>query len=265
MSTEVFSAVAGDPHDLGLPVVVLCHGAMDRSAGMLRLSRQLDDEALVIRYDRRGYARSSTLGPPYSLDANIDDLETVIARHVPGRRVSLAFGHSLGGNIVLGLADRRPDLIARAAIYETPLSWLDWWPSTGAGGAAAEARNGSGGPGNDGDAAEAFMRRLIGDERWEGLPDSTRNGRRSEGAAMMAELTDLRRAAPWRAERVTCPVLAMSGEQGRGHHQRGMRMVADLIEDAEHAELQGAGHGAPNTNPAELAAALVDWLSRSVD
>jgi pimeloyl-ACP methyl ester carboxylesterase len=264
MSTEVFSAVSGDPDNLTLPVIVLCHGAMDRSAGMLRLSRQLDDQALVIRYDRRGYARSSTVGPPHTVEANIDDLEAVIERHAPGRRISLAFGHSLGGNIVLGLADRRPGLVDRAAVYETPMSWLDWWPSTGAGGAAALAAQPTGdprGPANDGDAAEAFMRRLIGDERWEGLRESTRDGRRSEGAAMMAELTDLRRAAPWRAERVTCPVLTMSGEHGRPHHQRGMRLVAEMIEHAEHVELSGAGHGAPNTNPAELAAVLTGWLT----
>jgi len=259
MSTEVFSAVSGDADDPALPVVVLCHGAMDRSAGMLRLSRRLDDQALVIRYDRRGYARSGTVGPPFTLDAHVADLDEVIERHAPGRKVALAFGHSLGGNVVLGLATRRPGLIERAAVYETPLSWLDWWPSTTAGGAAARAADSTPDPG---DAAEAFMRRLIGDDRWERLPASTREGRRSEGAAMMGELADLRRAAPWDAAAVTCPVLSISGERGRPHHQRAMRLVAEMIDGAHHEQLDDAGHGAPNTHPEELADLLRIWLSR---
>ncbi len=40
------------------PLAVLIHGSMDRSAGMLKLSRRLDDTYHVLRYDRRGYGRS---------------------------------------------------------------------------------------------------------------------------------------------------------------------------------------------------------------
>lgn len=259
MSAELFSAVSGDTDDPNLPIIVLCHGTMDRSAGMLRLARQLVDHAVVIRYDRRGYARSAGVGPSFVLEAQIDDLSEVLELHAPGRSINLAFGHSFGGNVVLGLADRQPGLIERAVVYETPMSWFDWWPSNTAGGAAAQASHDSG------DAAEAFMRRLIGDERWERLPDSTRDGRRSEGAAMMGELTDLRRAAPWQADRIGCPVLAVSGELGRPHHQRGMRLLAEMLRRADHVQLDDAGHGAPNTHPGELASVLVDWLSRSVD
>ncbi len=265
MSTDhLFSAVSGDPTDHSVPIVVLCHGTMDRSAGMLRLSRQLADQAVVIRYDRRGYARSVAVGPSFALDEQIEDLVTVLDRHVPGRTIDLAFGHSFGGNVVLGLADRRPDLIERVVVYETPMSWFDWWPSNTAGGAAAQASR-DGGDADAGDAAEAFMRRLIGDDRWDRLPDSTRQGRRSEGIAMMGELTDLRRAAPWHADRIDCPTLAISGEHGRPHHQRGMRVLADMLDRAEHVQLDGAGHGAPNTHPAELADLIGRWLSRSVD
>lgn len=258
MSTELFSAVAGDVDDLTLPVIVLCHGSMDRSAGMLRLSRQLDVTAAVIRYDRRGYAKSIGVGPPYALDEQIADLAMVLDRHVPGRSIDLAFGHSFGGNVVLGLAARRPELIARAVVYETPMSWFDWWPSSGAGGAAARATNPE-------EAAEAFMRRLVGDERWARLPEGTRAGRRAEGAAMVGELNDLRQAAPWNADDVRCPVLAVSGEHGRAHHQRGMQLLADMLPAAAFTQLDGAGHGAPNTHPAELALLLREWLSRGVD
>ncbi len=98
----------------------------------------------MIRYDRRGYAKSRDIGPPYGVDEQIADLALVIDRHAPGRSIDLAFGHSFGGNVVLGLAAQRPELIARTAVYETPLSWLDWWPNSGAGGAAAQADQSAG-------------------------------------------------------------------------------------------------------------------------
>ena len=70
------------------------------------------------------------------------------------------FGHSYGGNVALALADRHPDLVQAVGVYETPLSWLDWWPGSTAG---ADALATSGDPA---EAAERFMRRLVGDERW---------------------------------------------------------------------------------------------------
>lgn len=258
MSTEVFSAVAGDIEDHSLPVIVLCHGSMDRSAGMLRLSRQLDGVGAVIRYDRRGYAKSRAVGPPFALEDHIDDLAMVLDRHAPNRSVDLAFGHSFGGNVVLGLAARCPERIERAVVYETPMSWFEWWPNNTAGGAATRSTDPE-------QAAEAFMRRLVGDVRWDRLPESTRAGRRAEGRAMVGELNDLRRAAPWEARNIVCPVLAVGGEHGRPHHQRGMQVLADMIPRADYVRLDGAGHGAPNTHPEELAALLLGWLSRDDD
>lgn len=237
---------------------------MDRSAGMLRLSRRLDDDFFVVRYDRRGYGRSLDVGPPFTLDSHVDDLRAVIERTLDGRSAAMVFGHSFGGNVALGLAMHRPDLVGRVAVYETPLSWFDWWPSNSAG-SVAVAKRAAAADTDPKDAAEIFMRRLVGDAIWEHLPMSTRTARRAEGPAMVAELTDLRRVAPWDAERINQPVLAIGGEIGRPHHQRGMRLLAEMIAGADHVELAGAGHGAPNTHPDELAALLAGFVSRPCD
>ena len=154
------------------PPIVLVHGAMDRSAGLLRLSRRLSDRFRVIRYDRRGYGRSTGAGPPFTIDAHIEDLAALVEHATGGDGVCLAFGHSLGGNVALGLAQRRPELVERVAIYETPMSWMPWWPDQTAGGTALGASDPA-------DAAEAFMRRLVGDEKWERLPPSSRSARRA--------------------------------------------------------------------------------------
>jgi pimeloyl-ACP methyl ester carboxylesterase len=261
MSTDLHDVrveTAGDP---ATPLVVLIHGSMDRSAGMLRLSRRLCNDHHVVRYDRRGYGRSKQLGPPFDVTAHVDDVIGVIESN--GGPAHL-LGHSFGGNVALAAAQRRPDLVSTVAVYETPLSWLDWWPGTSAGGQAV-AETQSGKAVDLGDVAEAFMRRLVGDELWERLPTSTRVARRSEGPAMVAELTDLRQRAPWIGERIGVPVLALCGEQARAHHRQGAETLAAMIPDARFAVLPGAGHGAPNSHATELAAVVREFFSSSAD
>ncbi len=235
------------------PPIVLVHGAMDRSAGLLRLSRRLSDRYRVIRYDRRGYGRSAEIGPPFTVDAHLDDLAALVERSTDGAGVGLAFGHSFGGNVVLGLAQRRPELVARAAIYETPMSWMPWWPDRTAGSAALGAADPA-------DAAEAFMRRLVGDEKWERLPPSTRSARRAEGAAMVGELADIRVNVPWDGPAITQPVLAMCGERAHDHHRRAAETMPDILPGSRLVEIAGAGHFGPNTHADAVAAVLVEFL-----
>ena len=247
MATSVWSDVAGAR---SAPTAVVVHGSMDRAAGLLRLSRRLDATHRVIRYDRRGYGRSVDVGPPWTVDANIDDLEAVLAA---ASAPALVFGHSFGGNVALGLAARRPDLVAAVIVYETPLSWLDWWPGDSAGAAAMAADD-------PGDAAEAFMRRLVGDAIWERLPASKQAERRAEGAAMVAELADLRRGAPWQGDGIQAPVLALYGEHARPHHLAAMRALVDMIPQCRVAMVPEAGHAGPHTHADAVAAAMAPFV-----
>lgn len=239
---------AGDP---SLPTIVLVHGSMDRSAGLLRLSRRLDDAFHVVRLDRRGYGRSQVVGPPWTISANVDDVEA-LTEQFGATSMRCVIGHSLGGDVALALAERRPDLVEAVVVYETPLSWLDWWPRDSAGAAAMAA-------GSPGDAAEAFMRRLVGDAVWERLPPAKQAERRSEGAAMVAELADLRRAAPWSS--IEAPVLALCGEHGRAHHRQGTDWLGDTLADCSVATVPGAGHAGPHTHPSAVAGEIVEFLT----
>jgi pimeloyl-ACP methyl ester carboxylesterase len=239
----VWSDATGDPT---CPLVVVVHGSMDRSAGMLRVARQLDDVAEVLRYDRRGYGRSMPHDGPFGMEQQVDDLVGLL----DGRSAVLV-GHSYGGNVALATAARHPALVRAVSVYETPLSWEPWWPGTTAGANALATR------GEPADAAEAFMRRLVGDERWEGLPERTREQRRREGAAMVGELSDLREHVPWLPEQIGVPVLAGYGSKGRPHHRRGMEHVADTVAGARAVQLDGCGHDAPLSHPALYAELLV--------
>ncbi|MBK8334922.1 MAG: alpha/beta fold hydrolase [Acidimicrobiaceae bacterium] len=244
---------AEEAGDAAHPLVVLVHGAMDRSAGMLRLSRRLDHEYRVVRYDRRGYGRSTPHGGPFDMAAQVADLVQVLA----GRRAVIV-GHSYGGNVALAAAQMHPHLVAGVAIYETPLSWEPWWPGTTAGASAIKAA------GRPHEAAEAFMRRLLGDARWDGLPERTRASRRAEGVALVDELADLREHRPWHADRIHVPVVVGYGTTGATHHRQGMTLAAETIRNAQLVVLDGCGHGAPNTNAEAFRRHLIDPLFATV-
>jgi lipase len=237
-----------------LPTLIVIHGSMDRAAGLLRLSRRLDTRFRVVRYDRRGYGRSHGVGPPWTVEANVDDLEAIVTAS-PALPVTL-FGHSFGGNVALALAARRPELVSSVVLYETPLSWFDWWPRDSAGGAAMAVDD-------PGDAAEAFMRRLVGDDVWERLPAAKREDRRAEGAPMVSELADLRRSPPWQADAVTAPVLALYGEHARPHHCEGMRRLLQILPDCRSEMVPGAGHAGPHTHADVVATVVADFVRRS--
>jgi len=247
---SLWSEEIGDPLQ---PLVLLIHGSMDRSAGMLKLSRRLDDRCRVVRYDRRGYGRSRPHHGPFDMAAQVDDALAMLS----GRRATI-FGHSYGGNVALAVAAAVPDQVTGVAVYETPLSWEPWWPSTTAGALAVAAAD------DPAAAAEAFMRRLMGDDRWESMPERTRAARRSEGRPLVAELADLRANVPWDAARVAVPVFAGYGTRGAAHHRRGMARLAGSIAGAVLVELDGCGHGAPMSDAGSFRQHLVDPLLRAV-
>ncbi|HEY7628189.1 MAG TPA: alpha/beta hydrolase [Ilumatobacteraceae bacterium] len=234
------------------PLVALVHGSMDRSAGMLRVSRQLDHQFRVLRYDRRGYGRSAPHQGPFGIEAQVDDLVGLLA----GRR-AVVVGHSYGGDVALATAERHPHLVAGVAIYETPLSWLPWWPGTTAGSRAVAAG------GDPGAAAEAFLRRMLGDTRWEELPERTRSTRRAEGVAMVGELRDLRAHAAWHPDRITVPVVVSYGSLGAEHHRRGMAYAAESLR-CPLVVLDGCRHDAPMSHPAQFRSEVVDPLLQMV-
>jgi pimeloyl-ACP methyl ester carboxylesterase len=227
--------VDGPAADAASPVVVIVHGAMDRSASFGRVARQLDG-LHVVRYDRRGYGRSAEL-PVGTLAEHVDDLLAVI----DGREVTV-FGHSIGGVVALVAAQRRPDLVRSVLAYEAPAPWEPWWPQPT-----------TPPPDDPADEAEAFMRRAIGDHFWGRLPARTRADRRAEGAALRADIASLQGAAPYDAALIEVPVLSASGSDTTWWHQRATRELADAAPAGEHAVVAGAQHGAHLTHPTATA------------
>lgn len=220
--------------------LVMVHGAMDRATSFTRLMARLPDWDIVA-YDRRGYANSSHLGPPESFDDQVDDLEEVL-----GVGPAVAFGHSLGGDVVLATAERHPALITAAVVWEPPQPWLPWWPTN-------SASRGAGSDLEPEERAEWFMRRMVGDRIWERLPSSTREQRRSEGATLDAELRSLRVEPVFDPENLRIPVIVGRGGHSRPHQRRSARELATALRKGELADIDDAGHGAHLSHPNEVA------------
>ena len=225
----------------GAPRVVLVHGSMDRAASFIKVVRRLP-ELEVVRYDRRGYGRSDGAGVAASIGAQVDDLLAVCG---PGP--SAVVGHSLGGVVAVAASVRRPDVVASVGAFESPMSWDTTWPTGSAGGSALREAD-------DADAAERFMRGILGDAVWERLPSRTRAARRAEGPALVAELADLRRAAPYDPAAVTVPVVTGYGTLSKPYHQEAARRLAAEEPDGECVVVAGSGHGAHTSHPADFAA-----------
>ena len=234
-------------------LVVLVHGTMDRSAGFARVARRLDDRYRVLRYDRRGYARSRGLPGPHGCEAHVDDL-----LHLLDGRHATIVGHSYGGNVALAASVRAPESVRAVGMYETPLPWQSWWPGTTAASAAVAADQ-AGGPEH---AAEQFLRRLLGDELWERLPERARLARRAEGHALVAEMIDLQSRAPWQPEDVTVPVVAGHGTRSQPHHTAGAQWLTEQIEGTELMVIEGASHGAHLSHPRAFAELVERTMER---
>jgi len=212
---------------------------------MALLARHLQGSHRVLRYDRRGYGRSWPHPGPFTVKDQVDDLVALIG----DRRVVLV-GHSFGGNIALSASVQLTNQVVGVSTYETPLSFMDWWPGSTAGAMAVAS--------SLADAAENFMVRLIGHKRWNALPERTKEERKREGAALVGELTALRMSAPWSAEEITCQVLCGFGSLGMKHHADGARWLAQNLQKARLVELNEAAHGAPMTHPLQFVNELVN-------
>ena len=241
----------------------MVHGGMDRAAAFLKTVRRLGEGHVgpveVTRYDRRGYARSLDPHddpPPASIAAQVDDLLTVL-----DGQPSSVVGHSLGGVIALAAAEAAPELIGSVGAFEAPAPWLPTWPGRSAGAQALEVE--SQGPA---EVAERFMRRLVGDEVWEGLPRSTQDQRRAEGPALIADLRSIRADPPYSTDRLVrdgTPIVVAHGTESRPHHIAGAEWLHASVERSGLVVIPGASHNAHHTHAAQFAAFAEEVVARA--
>ena len=218
--------------------VVLVHGAPDRSKNFAAVVELLHDVPLVL-YDRRGYGKSIDARP--AAKGFADHAQDLIAV-LDGRR-SVVVAQSVGCNVAMAAAAKRPSLFAALGMWEPPTAWCDWWPvpdlkeSVRSFVAATDTEM----------LAETFNRNVLGDGRWESLPDRTKDMLRREGSAFHADMTS-ELTAPFDFADVTCPVIIGAGTATSTGHLEGARRLARIL-NAELIEVAGADHFAPLSRP----------------
>jgi pimeloyl-ACP methyl ester carboxylesterase len=229
-------------HDHGpddAPLVILVHGAPDRSTAFGRALKELDDLHVVV-YDRRGYGESVDLAPAVALRDHAEDLVEV----VDGRR-AVVVGHSFGGNIAMQAAALRPDLFASVGTWETSMCWLAGWPADH----TALVRT----------MAEAPDTRALGDQMgrsllgrgWDRLDDAGRELRRAEGLAFALDMRFLL-DEPYDVRAVRPPIVHGLGGDSVGAHVVGARLFADAI-GVEPVVVPGTAHLVHTQAPGEWA------------
>jgi pimeloyl-ACP methyl ester carboxylesterase len=104
------------------PPLVVAHGVFDDGPCRTPLLREFEGEYDAVAYDARGHGRSAAPESGYAVDDRVADLVGLVDA------LSLAdpvlFGHSMGGDTVLGTAAEHPDL-PRAVVAVDPAGMLD--------------------------------------------------------------------------------------------------------------------------------------------
>lgn len=129
---------AGGAHPNGQPGVLLLHGLMGRASTWANTARWLAPRFRVVTLDQRGHGCSDRPDGPYTREAYISDVETVI------ERLSLApavvIGHAMGALTAWQLALHRPELVRGLVVCDMRAAalgeasqhrwarWLESWP-----------------------------------------------------------------------------------------------------------------------------------------
>jgi pimeloyl-ACP methyl ester carboxylesterase len=229
------------------PLVVLVHGAMDRSRSLRRVVERLT-ELRVVSYDRRGYGESVGAGPPTGLPEHVDDLLDVIG----GRRATVV-AHSFGSHIAVLAAIKDPERVASIGMWEPPVPWMDFWPAQARQSVARIAS-----ASDPADVGERGVKAMLGEDAWNRLPAETRAHRRAEGVAFVVDMAS-EVEAPYEWGDLHAPCLIGYGERTWPYTFEASQRLATII-GCPTFIIEGATHTAHVSHPDEFA----DFVRRTV-
>lgn len=222
------------------PAALLLHGLAGHAGEWRATASWLSERRRVIALDLRAHGHSTTDPQDVSPDAHAEDVGWVAEQLAGGGPLSL-IGQSLGANLAILVASRRPDLVRELVVAE---GYPDADPRREAS-ASIERRLGSwplpfpsradavaffgGGP-----RGEAWADGLV--ERAGGLD------RRFRPDLLVRTLTEalaVDRWAEW--EGIAARALVVRGSEGQ-FTEEAMRAMVGRARDASYAEIAGAGH-----------------------
>jgi pimeloyl-ACP methyl ester carboxylesterase len=244
-----------EEHGAGDPLVMV-HGSWVDHRSWDLVVHGLAEAFRVVTYDLRGHSNSEHRPGRVPRRQHEEDLAELIVA-LEASPASLA-ANSYGASIALGLAARRPELVAGVVGHEPPLlaAGMD---NPGAAPVLAET---------DatfrrvleevetGDAEEAsrrFVEQLVlGPGGWNLLPEEMRRTMVANATSFSAEQRDLSWAdADLSALSAGVPVLLTQGDQSPRWFSEIVAAIARSVEHAEVRTIAGAGHAPQLTHPVE--------------
>jgi pimeloyl-ACP methyl ester carboxylesterase len=239
------------------PGLIVLHGGARASHHYLRLAELLADSYTVYLPDRRGRGLSGPRGENYSVKREIEDLRVLLQK----TNARMLFGHSAGGFIALEAALALP--IEKLALYEPAVSidgsvdfaWIIPLEK-------ALARN---------DGAAGFVHLAKGLHLnwmselpfWFWYPLARLMLRDEEGRDMVSlvptivwEAKEIKRldSTYERYRSIAADTLLIDGSKSPGYLRNILPTLARTIPHAQHLELAGLNHNAPDQDAPELVA-----------
>ena len=215
----------------------------------------------VIAPDLRGFGRSRPRGEKVTMDEFADDLAGLLDGL--GIREPVAYcGLSMGGYIAFQFWRKYADRLAALVLCDTRAG-ADSPQAAESRRAMAQRVLGEG----PAPVAEAMLPKLLGESTQEQRPELVE---RLRTLIMAGDPRGIAAAARGMAERpdmtgslsqIGCPTLVLVGQNDVISPPAEMRGMAAAIPDARFKEISAAGHMSPWENPAEVNAAITEFLA----
>lgn len=214
------------------PRLLLVHGsAADRTTWSIQLAT-LRDRFELIAYDRRAGA--------LTVEEHAADAAGLLEGEPGGR--AIVIGSSFGAVIALELIRTRGARCAGAVLIEPPMAASDDAPALPAAFLAAYDRRiaEAGGPA----AAELFLRTVLGDEAYEGIPEAFQDRSKARWAEIRSDTAALSAYRPRYGELrgVGVPVLLLGGERSNAYFRPTLEALRAALPAARLEVVAGAGH-----------------------
>jgi pimeloyl-ACP methyl ester carboxylesterase len=224
------------------PPVLFISGASGDAGHFTRTAERLADEFTTVSYDRRGCSRSAVRadGEVMSIAAQADDAAALIEEL--GLTPAIGFGTSGGGDILLELIARRPDVLRGAVVHEPALIAVADPPAAGEHELGRIAQLAARDPRA---AMEAFIRLNTSDATFESLDPELRERVLGNGANFFArELTALASYVP-EGERIAASGVRLRLLRSREGTPQLIQATERFGEQAGVAVETVSGHHAP--------------------
>ena len=209
----------------------------------------------VLAPDLRGFG-SAPLGDRHpAIDVMVDDMLALI-----GEEPAVIAGCSMGGYVALGIATRRPDLVAALALVDTK--------ATADPEAARAHRERVAGLAEDGgDWSAGMIDGLLGETTRRTRPDVVAAVERVLAEAPRATVAWAQRAMAARSDAraslamLTAPVAVVMGEEDTMSPLAEQELIREAVPHAAWVPIPSAGHLTPLEAPDAVAAALLGLVA----